>query len=74
MNTDFVAFGHHPALLFGMEKCCHRGHIKRALDTVFFEQLEDSWYAYPIAELAPGQAPDRLAAVTQVAGLVITVE
>ena len=55
-NTDFVAFGHYPALLLGMQKCRHRRHIERALDTVFGEEVQDPRHPNPVAELAPGEA------------------
>src|SRR5215472_8852496 len=74
MNPDFMAFGHHPALLLGVEQCRHRRHIERALDTVFVEKVENPRHTHPVAELAPSQAPDRLAAITEVAGLVVAVE
>src|SRR5271166_2097438 len=69
-----MTFGHHPALLLGVEERRHRRHVERGLDTVFFEQVKDPRHADPIAELAPGQTADRVAAVAQVAGLVVTIE
>src|SRR6516165_2059156 len=74
MNPDFMAFGHHPTLLLRVEQCRHRRHIERALDIVFVEQVENPRHTNPVAELAPSQAPDRLAAIPQVAGLVVAVE
>src|ERR1700751_2748093 len=68
MDPDFMTFGHYPALLLGMETCRYRRHGERTLDVVFAEQVENPRDADPVAELAPGQAPNRLAAIAQVAG------
>ena len=69
-----MAFGHNPALLIRVEECRHRRHVERAPDAVFGQQVEDPRNPDPVAELAPGQAADRLAAVAQIAGLVVAVE
>src|SRR3984893_8008300 len=69
-----MAFGHHPTLLAREEDSRHRRHVERALDAVFGQQVENPGDPDPVAELAPGKAADRLAAVPQIAGLVGAVE
>ena len=69
-----MAFGHHPTLLIRVEECRHRRHVERALDAVFGQQVENPGDPDPVAELAPGKTPDRLAAVPQIAGFVVAVE
>ena len=69
-----MPFGHDPALLVGVEQRGDGGDIEARLDTVLFQDFQNPRYAYPIAVLAPRQAPDRLAAVAQIAGLVVAVE
>src|SRR5713226_6803644 len=69
-----MALGDDPALLVGVNQRGDRRNIETRLDPVAFEQLEDARHADAIAVLAPGEAPDRLAAVAQIAGLMIAVE
>src|SRR5437016_13837 len=74
MDADLMALGDDPPLLVRVEECCHRWHVERALDAVFGKQIENPRNPDPVAELAPGQATDRLAAIPQIAGLVVAVE
>src|SRR5947208_9449380 len=69
-----MSFGHDPALLVGVEECGHSRHVERGLDAIFGQPVEDPWHPDPVAELAPGQAADRLAAVPQITGLVVAIE
>src|SRR5271154_2540349 len=74
VDADLVAFGDNPALLVRVEQRGHRRHVKAGLDPVFFEHLQNSRHAHPAAILAPGEPADRVAAIAQIAGLVIAVE
>src|SRR6202047_5600481 len=74
MDANFMALRHHPALLVGMQEGGDRRHVKRALDPMLFQHVQDPRHAYPIAVLTPRQAADRLTAVAQIACLVIAVE
>ena len=74
VNADFMSFGHDTALFVGVEKRGDGGDIEARLDSVLFQELQDSRHAYPITVLAPRQAADRFAAVAQITGLVVAVE
>src|SRR5258708_36874816 len=74
VDTDFVTLRDDAALLFRMQQSGHRWHVKACPDVVPFEQLQYPRHSHAIAILPPAQAPDRLAAVAQLAGLVIRVE
>src|SRR6516225_11679248 len=74
MDTDLMTLGDNAALLFGVKQRGYRRHVKGALDPILGEQIEDPWHADAVAELPPGQAPDRLASVSEIARLVIGVK
>src|SRR6267154_3175006 len=74
MDADLVALGDDAALLVGVDQRGNGRDVKCRLDVIAFEQPEDARHAHPVAELAPGKPPDRLAAVAQIAGLMVAVE
>ena len=74
VDADLVALGDDAALLVRVDQRGDRRHVERRLDAVAVEQFQDARHADPGAELAPGEPADRLAAVAQIAGLVIAVE
>src|SRR5258708_31324123 len=74
VDTDFVSLRDDAALLFRMQQSGPRRHVKACPAVVPFEQLQYPRHSHAIAILPPAQAPDRLAAVAQFAGLVIRVE
>src|ERR1044072_2811734 len=74
MDPDLVALSDDPPLLIGMEQGDDAGYVERRRHVVFLQQAQDAWHADAVAILTPGHAADRLAAVAQLAGLVVAVE
>src|SRR5215469_1279 len=74
MNGDLMALADDAALFVGVQQRRDRRYEKRRLDLVFVQELEDARHADPRAHLAPGEPADRLAALAQIAGLMIAVE
>src|SRR5690242_610237 len=48
--------------------------IEARLHIMLIQELQDTRHAHSVTVLAPCEAPDRLAAVAQIAGLVVAVE
>ncbi len=74
MDADFMALGDDLPLLVGMQQSGDRRDIEAGLDPVLFQRLQNARDADTVTELAPGEPPDRVAAVAQIAGLVIAVK
>ncbi len=74
MDADLVAFGDDAPLLVRIEQRTHGRHIEGRRHRVFREQFQDARDADTIAVLSPRHAPDRLAAVAQLIGLVVGIE
>ena len=74
VDADLVPFGHHAALLVGVDEGRDGGHVEGGLDAVLLEDLEDARHAHAVAVLSPAKPPDRLAAVPQLVRLMIGVE
>src|SRR5215472_11188440 len=74
MDADLVALGDDAALLVGVEERGDGGDVEGRLDAVTPEDLQDARYADAVAELAPGEAADRLGAVAHLVRLMVAVE
>src|SRR5207248_8578510 len=74
VNADSMPFGDDPALLVWVEQRGDGGDVEAGLDPVLFQDLQNPRHTDPITVLAPCQAPDRLAAVAQIARLMVAVE
>ena len=74
VKGDFMARGHHAALLLLVKKGRDRGNEERRVDRVAVKEREDPWNPDAAAEFAPAQPADRTAAVPEFVRLVIAVE
>jgi hypothetical protein len=53
MDADFVTLGHDAALFIGVQERSNCWDIKRGIDVVLPEQVQDAWNADTVAELPP---------------------
>ena len=74
VDADLVAFGHHAALLVGIQQRGHGGHEEARRHAMPAEDVEDARHALAVAVLALRQLADGAAAVAQLVGLVVGVE
>src|ERR1700749_60880 len=74
MNAVLVPLGDDAPLLVRIEQRTHGRHIESRRYRVFRKQFQDARDADTIAILAPRHAPDRLAAVAQLIGLMLGIE
>jgi hypothetical protein len=74
MDADLMSFGYDPTLLVGMQERGDRGNVETGFDPVLCQPVEDARDAHPGAVLTPRHAADRLAAVAQLAGLVVGIK
>src|SRR3984885_12094624 len=74
MDPDLVPLCDDAPLLARIEQRTHRRHIEGRRHRVFRKQFQDARDADTIAILPPRHAPDRLAAVAQLIGLMIGIE
>src|ERR1044072_931613 len=74
MNTDLVPLGDDAPLLVRIEQRTHGRYVEGRRHRVFSKQFQDARDADTIAVLPPRHAPDRLAAVAQLIGLMIGIE
>ena len=74
VQSDLVAFGDRPGAVRRDAAAPRRPARKTWRARSAFDSVEDARHADAAAVLAPGHAPDRLAAVAQLVGLVVAIE
>src|SRR4051812_7727505 len=74
VHADFVSFGCDAALFIRIQRRGHARNEEGSADILPMQHLENARDSNQASVLAPAQAADRLAAVAQLIGLMITVK